>query len=239
VVLVFQDIGKRDNQEDAYYVDEEKGLFIVCDGVGGYADGEVASQSVIRSISAYFDKNDIHPICTNCIINAIKFAQNELNKISSDQLDNGKNGTTIALLFYQDGKAITAHMGDSRIMLLKENSKTIWTTKDHSLVQELFDANILKSEAEMLNHPMRNKITNAIFSGQDAENLQITTHDLRNISKGDTFLIFTDGILEVLTPDDMIPMINNNSDAEAMSLITDLVKGHTSDNSTLLLLGIG
>jgi len=238
VVLVFQDIGNRDNQEDAYHIDEEKGLFIVCDGVGGYADGEIASKSVIHSIVEYFYKSNTHPICTNCIVDAIKFAQVELNKATDHQLTNSKTGTTLALLFYQDGKAITAHMGDSRIMLLKENSQTIWSTKDHSLVQELFDANVLKSESEMLNHPMKNKITNALFSGQDAESLQITTHDLRNIAKGDTFIIFTDGILEVLSPNDLIPIVNKKTPSKSISLISQFVKGHTSDNSTLLLLKI-
>ena len=236
MVSSFQHIGKRDHQEDAFHINEARGIFMVCDGIGGYQNGEIASQLVASSVADYFQKNKDSQPCLNCIKNAIQLAQQQLNL--SENATSSKSGTTIALLVYHDGNAITAHMGDSRILFLKQNSTKIWTTKDHSVVQELFDAEVLKTEAEMLSHPMKNKITNAILSGRDADEIQITTHELKNIEKGDKFLLFTDGVLEVLSPNELTLIAQKNDATEAVSIISNLVKGNVSDNSTMIIVEI-
>lgn len=210
----------------------------MCDGVGGYENGDVASKLVIRSITQYLNTTPIEPICTNCIVNSIKFAQSELNKEFEDSLSTSKTGTTIALLFVQKDYAITAHMGDSRIMFLKYKSNNFWTTKDHSLVQELFDANVLKSAREMQNHPMKNKITNAISTGQDEDEVRVTTHELHNIASKDKFMLFTDGVLETLTPDDLISIVTLHDLLGSMTMISEKVKKTSRDNSTFVLLEI-
>lgn len=238
MILSFQHIGKRKRQEDAFYINEDIGLYVICDGVGGHENGDQASKQVIASIAHYFDNNSIKPICPNCIVNAIRFAQSELNKSQQERETFTQLGTTIALLYYKQEKAITAHMGDSRIMLVKNKASEAWTTKDHSLVQELYDANILKTEEELLNHPMKNRITNAIYAGQSEDNLKITTHDLVNIVKKDKFILFTDGLLDAFTPKEIVSTLNNNNLERSMAIFSQKVKEDSSDNSTLILLEI-
>lgn len=238
MVQSFQHIGKRNRQEDSFYIDQTKGLYIVCDGIGGYEKGDLTSKLVISFIVQYLNNISIKPICINCIINAIKYAQTQLNKTNQKEITLTKSGTTIALLLYQNNSAITAHLGDSRIMFLKNKSANYWTTKDHSLVQELFDANILRTEDEMLKHPMKNKITNAIYTGQDANLVQVTTHELYNIGSKDKFILFTDGILEAITVNDLISIIMNNSLEYSIQSIADKVIKDAVDNSTIVLLEI-
>jgi len=238
VVRSLQQIGKRSKQEDAFYIDEELGLYIVCDGMGGYKDGDIASQSVIKSIVAYLRQKCTNEICTNYIKDAVRFAQKELNKIVSNDLISTKIGTTLALLHYKEGKAITAHLGDSKIVLLNNKANSIWSTKDHTLVQELYDAGVLNSEEEMYNHPLKNRITNALYLGQELNELNITIHVLNDISKGDAFLIFSDGIMEAFKLIDLVQFINDYPKENFMSKLSEVLTRKSSDNSTLLIINI-
>ena len=238
MVFSFQHIGNRKTQEDSYFIDEEKGLFVVCDGVGGFENGEFASQLIINSIVSFFEKLQNRNVDTEVIVKAIKLAQADLNAAMELHAFNSSIGSTIALLYCQNGKAITAHMGDSRILHLKKASSTFWTTKDHSLVQELYDAKVLKSKAEMERHPMKNKITNAIFSGQEPSEIFVTTHELDNIESEDTFALFTDGVLEAYSDQRLCEMFQHEKFEQTFQEISEHVKANSCDNSTLIVLKV-
>ena len=195
----FQHQGTRNYQQDKYYTNEERGIFIICDGVGGSADGAKASEIVTQEISKYLI-NTINPIEVQYIKDAIHSAQNQLNTYGDENLDFGNSGTTLALLVLLGEKAYTAHMGDSKILLFKQNSDKIWATKDHSMVQELFEAGVIKNEADLFTHPMKNRITNGLFAKKEPEMLNIPITELSNINKGDIFIICSDGVFESILP---------------------------------------
>lgn len=233
MIYSFQHIGSRVRQEDSYHIDSNKMLFIVCDGVGGSDAGEIASAHVIQSIVATLSKSNVMPLCVNCISKAIVEAQRSLNELAALNNNLGQAGTTLALLHIYDGNAITAHLGDSKVILLKEGGNLLWSTKDHSTVQELFDAGLLESESEMKTHPLKNRITNAIFTNQNPNTLNITTNELRNIEIGDQFVLCTDGVLESIDIKQLSNLFSGDPKKSVLHL-SNIVRLNSKDNSTLI-----
>jgi len=237
LIFSFQHIGKRDNQEDAYHIDAQKNLYIVCDGVGGMDAGEIASNKVIQYVTEHLSRYTLNPLCTNCIITAIKQAQSKLNEYVQNNPKANGTATTIALLYYHNGTAITAHSGDSKVIFAKKNGAGCWSTKDHSTVQELYDADILKSEQEMNSHPLKNRITSAIIAGQDPAKVTIATHELQNIEQGDIFLLCTDGVLELYSTEE-ISNIALSRDHKKYDGMSKFIQSTSKDNSTLILVEV-
>ena len=175
--LPIHELGQRPNQEDSLYplADEattEDRLFIVCDGMGGYEKGEVASQTVCQVLGKWFQDNAIPetPLVDELLHLALETAYQEL-----DRYDNGSVmnlGTTLTLLYIHRHGITAAHIGDSRIYHIRptnsfqnnnDNRKLRYISRDHSLVFDLFQSGEITYE-EMLNHPKKNVITRAIRS---------------------------------------------------------------------------
>jgi protein phosphatase len=233
----FQYQGTRNYQQDNYYTNEDRGIYIICDGVGGSADGAKASQIVTQAISDYLINAPVE-IEVQYIIDAIYSAQYQLNKYGNENLDFDNSGTTIALLVLNGKKAYTAHMGDSKILLFKQNSDKVWYTKDHSMVQELFEAGVIKNEADLFTHPMRNRITNGLFARKEPKKLNIPITELSNINKGDIFIICSDGVFESYKPLELYQLYNEESICKATEIIAKKVESTSSDNSTFVLVQI-
>ena len=233
----FQYQGSRNYQQDRLFVDENNGIFIVCDGVGGSEDGAKASEIVTNAISDFLIKLDAL-ISVQDIKDAIGQAQVELNKFRKSNPIFGNSGTTLALLVLIDKCAYTAHMGDSKVMLFKRNSSKIWSTKDHSMVQELFDAGIIKKEEDMFSHPMKNRITNGLFARDSDIQLSIPINELSNIETGDIFIIASDGVFESYLPLELYTTFQQNPVNEATKMVDNEVKKNSKDNSSFILVEI-
>jgi protein phosphatase len=233
----FQYQGTRNYQQDNYYTNEDRGIYIICDGVGGSVDGAKASEIVTLEISDYLI-NATEAISVQYMEDAIYSAQQQLNKYADENLDFGNSGTTLALLVLNGEKAYAAHMGDSKILLFKQNSNKIWYTKDHSMVQELFEAGVIKNEADLFTHPMRNRITNGLFARKEPRKLNISITELSNINKGDIFIICSDGVFESYRPLELYQLYNQESVCKATEIIEKKVESASSDNSTFILVQI-
>lgn len=233
-IKTFQYQGSRNYQQDTFYTNEEKGIFLVCDGVGGSQDGGKASEIVSNTISEYL-LSIKEVISANDLRIAIQKAQNQLSiyRIKNPEFNN--SGTTVALLILRSDIAFTAHLGDSKVILLKHNSDKIWHTKDHSMVQELFDAGVLKDEEDMHTHPLKNRITNGLFANRGSQDLSIPINELNNISTGDVFIICSDGVLESYRPIELFNLFKENPLCEATDLVENRVKSISKDNSTFIL----
>lgn len=199
--LSIHEIGKRDNQEDALWPDlpeeatAENRLYILCDGMGGYEHGEVASKTVCQIIphvlrrSMSFNSEDL---TDDDLLDCLERAYQELDKATID--NSRKMGTTIALL-YIGRKGITAlHMGDSRIYHIRPNVGILYQSRDHSLASELFQAGEITYE-EMLNYPKKNIVTRAMMPGKDNRMHPDVIH-ITDIKPEDYFYMCSDGMLE-------------------------------------------
>ena len=226
-----QELGKRDNQEDSIFPPLSDGpsggsLFILCDGMGGHAAGEVASSTVCEAMSQYiaahpredglFDESDFDA--------AMDAAYNALD--AKDTEDEKKMGTTLTFAKFHAGGCFTAHIGDSRIYQVRPSEKRILhVTRDHSLVNDLITLGEMTPE-EAKNSRQKNVITRAVQPHQErrtpAECLNIT-----DIEVGDIFYLCSDGMLEQ-TEDDII--VNTLSLQRPLEDIIEILRGATREN---------
>lgn len=239
------DLGlKRKVNEDSFLADESIGLFMVLDGIGGHLAGEVASklglntikENVIRSIK---DK----PLADNQnlsrevqILNeSLLLANQIIYEAANSQPEYFGMGTTVASLLLGRENIAIAHVGDSRIYLIRENSIER-LTEDHSLVMEQLKRGIISAE-EAEKSEMKNIITRAL----GAEELLIPTVDELIPFNNDLFLICSDGLTDLVTDDEILEIILKSRhlfDQAVQNLIDKAnVKGG-KDNITAILVNI-
>lgn len=191
------DVGRmRSSNEDSLFADanRDRGLFIVADGMGGHAAGEVASAMAVEIISGELpvskavENGDVHA----SIAEALRHANQAIYKRTVDEVEKQGMGTTVSALFLSGTRYVIGHIGDSRIYLLR-NGEFRQLTKDHSYVQEQVDAGLLTPE-QARSHPYSNVITRCCGAASDVEP-DIQDGDFR---EGDVFLLASDGLTAML-----------------------------------------
>lgn len=247
VVAVGQtDVGcVRKHNEDNFLIDAELGLYIVADGLGGHAAGEVASQIVVDKMGQFIaqtvEQDRTWPLEYDVNLaydgNRLKVAlmltdQAILEDIRSNPERESMGSTVVACLVH-GGKATLVHVGDSRAYLL--NCKGIQqVTRDHSWVAEQVANGILTPD-EARKHPFRNVITQALGNGGD---LEIAVQEIQ-INELDQLLLCSDG-LSGMVPDKDIWEIVQKSDSlqdAARQLISVARENGGEDNITVLIIG--
>ena len=140
--LFIQELGKRANQEDAIYPQAGCGarhdrLFIVCDGMGGYEHGEVASNTIAGALGQWFQRNTApgEAFSKDQLIQALMEAYDRLDATVAPEQN--LMGTTLALVYLHRGGCIAAHIGDSRIYHIRPSHKQVlYKSRDHSKIKE-------------------------------------------------------------------------------------------------------
>ena len=192
---------KRNHNEDNYAILPEEDLFIVADGMGGHASGEVASQMAIETMRDFFRATSQDPEATwpykmdksrgyqeNRLITGIKLAN--LRIFESAQRNAGQRGmgtTMVALLAFDDG-VLVGHVGDSRVYRLRDGKLT-QLTEDHSLLNDYIKMKRLSPE-EIANFPHKNVIVRALGM---KESVKVDCF-LDKPEAGDVYLMCTDGL---------------------------------------------
>ena len=166
------DVGRvRAGNEDSLYADAdaERGLFIVADGMGGHAAGEVASemavQIVARELTGYRDLSGPAPLAAMAA--ALREANRAIYERTIVEADKQGMGTTASTLVMAGGRWIIGHIGDSRVYLMRDGIFR-QVTKDHSYVQEQVDAGFLTPEQARY-HPYSNVITRCVGANAAVE----------------------------------------------------------------------
>ena len=205
----FSEIGRKDNQEDFLWpnpatVTKENRVFVMCDGVGGQDNGEVASETAATALGTYLTEHQSEDgIVTKADFEkALSYAYDEMDKV-----DNGavrKMGTTMTCLVLHRGGALVAHIGDSRIYhvrpsLASKEGRTgiIYQSADHSLVNDLLKAGEI-TEEEAVNFPQKNVITRAMQPHLERR-YKADIYEINDVESGDYFFLCCDGVLEQLT----------------------------------------
>lgn len=199
------EIGQRSNNEDAIFPNSEidsplTNLFLVCDGVGGHAKGEIASDLVCSQLPRHFTERGITRSTNQDIEEAVSFVENQFDSYMLASPEAEGMGTTMTLLHLHEGGATLAHIGDSRIYHLRDG-EVLHRSKDHSFVQALVDLGEI-SEEEARTHPRRNQITNAI-QGASVRRAKPTVQHIQDLKAGDLFILCTDGVLESIFDEDL------------------------------------
>ena len=179
------------------------GIFALADGMGGHKKGEVASKIAVDSIIDFLKENILKScgIKMDYLDDVIKQGYNYANqkifdKVSEDSSCEGMGTTLVVAVIYKDDM-IMANVGDSRGYLL-HNDEFRRITRDHSVVEELVNANLI-TEEEARVHPRRNQITRAM----GAEEIIIVDIFREKVEKGDMILLATDGLTGCVEDEDI------------------------------------
>ena len=235
-----QELGKRSNQEDSIYPPfSEKPLsgtlFILCDGMGGHAAGEVASQTVCDTMSKYieehprenglFDEDDFRA--------ALEAAYDALDL--RDTGDEKKMGTTLTFVKFHEGGCFTAHIGDSRIYHIRPSERRILhVSRDHSLVNDLIELGELTPE-EAKNSRQKNVITRAMQPNQGSR-AKADCMNLTDLKSGDYLYMCSDGMLEDMEDRELVNILSlSQPDIKKIGVIKGATKDNKDNHSAFLI----
>lgn len=231
-VAALSDTGKvRDHNEDSYGHCLEAGAFVVCDGMGGAAAGEVASRiavdTVIERLCTVTSPEDRRRALTESIAAANRLVYSRANSDASLQ----GMGTTLVVLAVQDHSALIGHVGDSRCYLFRSGRLTR-QTNDHSLVDEQVRlGHMTQEDAER--SPLKNVITRAIGTQPSVE------PDISELSiePGDTFLLCSDGLIREVPDEHIAAILSHPSpiQEQCLNLINSANRSGSHDNVTVVL----
>ena len=202
--------GGRDHNEDyitkAEY--EDQMCLILCDGLGGHACGEVASELVAASVAEHFEKRGYYP---DFLKDAFEGAQQALLEEQERRDLNNSMKTTLVVLVITPELIQWAHIGDSRLYRIYDNGAKYQRTRDHSLVQILCDTGEIR-ESEIRKHEDRNKLMRAMGSKWGNK-----TYDVSAVlERGETqaFVLMTDGFWEYVYEEEMLATLHDADSAE-------------------------
>ncbi len=223
------DIGcVRDQNEDNLVVAPP--LYVICDGMGGHAAGEVASEIATDVIS---QRAPAYPDAAG-----LRQAVEEANLAVIAAAEEGKGragmGTTCTAAMLESERLVVAQVGDSRAYLLNQN-KLQQITRDHSLVADLVEAGqITKEEARV--HPQRSIITRAL--GSDPT-LEPDIYEI-NVEAGDRLLLCSDGLTSMVGDDEIEEILRQTADPQlaAIQLVNAAIAAGGHDNVTAIVVNI-
>jgi protein phosphatase len=209
-------------------------LYVVADGMGGHAGGDIASAMATQHVAKADDVYPDSDQAMGALLEAMKEANQNLSETVNQFSYLAGMGTTMDAVLFTDEIANIAHIGDSRVYLLRD-SKMIQVTKDHTFVQQLVDSGKI-TEEEALYHPRRNVILRVL--GDTSEEPEFDIHQLE-VKVGDRLLLCSDGLCGVVPA----PLIEENMKLadldEAIELLIDEAKEYGApDNVTVLLLEV-
>ena len=239
---------RRGSNEDSYAARPDIGLFLVADGMGGHVGGEVASRAAAESIETFIaetvrvDQNDTWPfafepelsLAANRLKSAFRSANRRIAATMASEQELKGMATTASAVLLGSNNGIVAHVGDSRVYLLRDN-RLERLTRDHSWVEEQVRAGTLSATAAR-QHPWRNVVTRALSGGEDPE-IDVFEVLLR---QRDRLLLCSDGLFTVV-PDDRLSSLLATDQALpeiADALIGAAIEGGGPDNITVLVLQI-
>ncbi|HAE38923.1 MAG TPA: Stp1/IreP family PP2C-type Ser/Thr phosphatase [Candidatus Riflebacteria bacterium] len=221
-------VGKvRDHNEDSFFVSDEGGFFIVADGMGGLAAGEVASKIAKDTITKALKKDGQSATPYDRILrDAFEAANAKVREALVENPSARGMGSTCVVLAFRDSDFYIAYVGDSRIYLFR-NGHLKQITRDHSYVEELFLRGLITAE-EKVDHPYKSSITRYIGHADKIE-VDITSGPLAN---DDVFLLCSDGLSGEVTDAVMEDVLKSSPDVKdgVEKLITLALEHGGNDN---------
>ncbi len=247
------DVGKRRKvNQDAFFIDNDLGLYIVADGMGGHAAGEVAAWETVEAvhdmvvlgrktidafISNPFNKDNVHNIC-RLLVSAVQSATYMVFGMAEQSPNYHGMGTTISAMLVAGDFAITAQVGDTRIYCIRgEEERQL--TEDHTLINwQIREGIITPEEAKFAPH--KNVITRAVGN---KEYVQVDT-GVFSVCSGDRLLICSDGLHGYLQEGEIVSILKSNNDDDfgienACDAFVNLANDRGGkDNITVLIVNI-
>jgi PPM family protein phosphatase len=239
------DVGcERENNEDYFCYSEpqseeefrRKGrLAVIADGMGGEEGGEIASRLAVEAIrDAYLTEPDGDPQA--CLISGFKAAHDAILECVRQRPQLHGMGTTCTAVVVANGNAHFAHVGDSRLYLIRGSSLSL-LTHDHTAVNRLIEQGVITPE-EAATHPQRHVLTAALGAHRDVS-ADFSPAPIP-LQSGDVLVLCTDGLWGQITGDELLSIIRSNPPAQACKQLAYLAKSRGGpDNITIQILQFG
>jgi PPM family protein phosphatase len=231
------DLGKvRTSNEDCIGLFPDLDLYLVADGMGGHAAGEVASSLAIETVKDTLSMEEASgnpPIAPMRLEMAIKQANKKIYESGKQNPALSGMGTTIVSAFVEQGMAYIGHVGDSRGYLIRQEEIT-QVTSDHSLVNE-YQKRGLMGPDEAERHPLKHVLSRALGTAPEVE-VDVLTLPLK---PGDILLLCSDGLTNTVSPQIMLHTLLRSKDnlQEACQQLIQQANSHGGiDNISVVLL---
>jgi serine/threonine protein phosphatase PrpC len=228
-------LGNRSSNQDRCLVLEKPDRILLCvaDGMGGHARGDLAAQTAVDSLSQSFEREK------KIIANPREFLKRALHKAHLDVVDAGDSNsppvtprTTCVVCLVQGNHAYWAHVGDSRLYLLR-GGKLVTRTRDHTPVEELLQSGAL-AEADVHNHPLRNSVSRCLGG---AARLPEICFNKAELEQNDMLLLCSDGLWSALPEEKLVSFETSGKLAKSIERLTDEAERASyprSDNISLV-----
>lgn len=224
----FCEKGNRKNNEDFIVPRQKQGrIYVLCDGMGGHGHGEVASETVATSVYQYLEELQTGEYTPDLLQEALDFALEQLNKADIYN-DERRMGTTLVIVVLNRYSVLVGHVGDSRCYLMDNNGNKKFRTKDHSVVAEAVENEIL-SEEEAFTSSKKNILTRSVQAGKNTK-IEIAVDVLSDIAEGDYILLCTDGVNDALRDNEIEAALYKGTFDERISRLKEECAFRSNDN---------
>ena len=241
------DVGRvRKMNQDAFSITNEHQLWVLADGMGGHAGGEVAAQMAVDSIPEYIGNkvmaNSTSPIpapaLEKVLVEALEWANTLIREKASHNSEiKGMGTTVVAIAMTRDNdrhQAVIAHAGDSRAYVLRDQTLSLWT-KDHTLMEERLDLKLITPE-QVKTHPLRHVVTR----GLGIEPQALPTVNTYLLEPTDILLLCSDGLTKMLSDSEIQTLMKRES-PNLEQMVQTFVKTANrlggEDNTTVVVIG--
>jgi len=223
----------RSNNQDSGYAGSH--LFVVADGMGGHAGGDVASALAIRSIAHVDREFETAEEAEKALSTALLEANKELAEAVFEHPELTGMGTTVSGVVRVGDQLALAHIGDSRIYRWRDGELT-QVTKDHTFVQRLVDSGRITVE-EAATHPRRSVLMRVLGDVDISPEIDSTVVDT---APGDRWLLCSDGLTGYVTESEIASVLAHQPDAAeaGQQLIEATLENGAPDNVTIVIMGI-
>lgn len=221
----------RHHNEDACLDRPDLGLWVVADGMGGHAAGDVASQRIVERLAGLPHEERLS-LFVDQVEATLEEVNDELRSLAARQ-ETSTIGSTIAALMVRGDHAVCAWAGDSRIYRLRGET-LLQITQDHALVADLVERGLLSAE-QAANHPQANLVTRAVGAGE-ALNLDL---EIITLQPGDRFILCSDGLDKELNGEEILETCKTTPAHElAFSLVESALLRGSRDNVTVVTVSV-
>jgi serine/threonine protein phosphatase PrpC len=237
--VALTDVGmKREHNEDSYLLNEDLGLYVVCDGMGGHAGGETASRLAVQTVERELYSARLRPDdpfakqteladtpLAGAIREAIEGACAAVFRTSKANPELHGMGTTCICLVANGSHALVGHVGDSRAYLLRQG-EVVQMSEDHSLVNEQVRAGLLTNEEARVSR-LKNIITRSVGFEEDVlvDVMGVETRP------GDRFLLCSDGLSNLVGTDEIGAYLSHDGLEEVPRLLIQLANERGGDDN--------
>ncbi|MCX7626886.1 MAG: protein phosphatase 2C domain-containing protein [Methylophilaceae bacterium] len=233
--------GPRDHNQDriAYSYSKDALLMVVADGMGGHRHGEIAAQLAVKMLTDAFQRMAL-PV----LANPARFLSDQIQQVhdailrhalANDLPDSPR--TTLVAAIVQHDTLHCAHVGDSRLYLIRDG-RVIFCTQDHSKVQLLYRKGLIKKE-DMLTHPERNKVYNCV-GGEIPPRIDLAPS--MALQDGDILVLCTDGLWSLVEPEEICEILARGPVTDTVPVVLGLAEARAnaySDNMSVIAVNWG